>query len=122
VVKCTSLCVSLRSRPLQHNLFIQNIVDHGATVDHGGCKAGNNIHRLVRVTARNGLVLRDRRLDGSALTIQVRHRMADLGCEIGPQYAPEPTGPFRVRIEARQRGCDHSVFSRLNKEKSEEHR
>ena len=89
MVKCTSLCASLPSRPLQHKLFAQTVVDHG------DCKAGSNIHRLVRVTARNGLVLRDRPLDGSALIILVRHRMADLGCEIGPQYAPEPTGPIQ---------------------------
>ena len=74
-------------------------------------KAGSNVHRLVRVTARDRLVLKDRRLDGSTLTTQVHHSVMDLGSEIGPQYAPDHNGPFRVRIEGRQRGCDHPVLA-----------
>jgi hypothetical protein len=61
------------------------------------------------MTARDRLVLRDRRLDGSTLTTQVRHRVADLGSEIGPQNAPGRSGPFRVRIEGRQHGYSHPV-------------
>lgn len=61
------------------------------------------------MTARDRLILRDRRLDGSTLTTQVHHSVMDLGSEIGPQYAPDHNGPFRVRIEGRQRGYSHPV-------------
>jgi hypothetical protein len=62
------------------------------------------IHRLVRVTANNRPILRDRPLDCSTPTTQIHHRGDGSGLEIGPQIAPGPSGPFRVRIEARRCG------------------
>src|ERR1700721_3736136 len=56
---------------------------------------GNNIHRLVRVTAINRPILGDRRLDSSTPTTRVHHRGDGPGLEIGPQLAPDPKWPIQ---------------------------
>src|SRR5450631_3574087 len=56
---------------------------------------GNDIHRLVRVTANNRPVLGDRSLDCSTLTTRARHRRDGPGLEIGPQIAPGPKRPIQ---------------------------
>jgi hypothetical protein len=67
--------------------------------------ADNDIHRLVRVTAFRLLVYV--RPSGSWQHPNNPRSVTgvmDLGVMIGPQIAPGPqSGPFRVRIEARQR-------------------
>src|ERR1017187_8181428 len=56
---------------------------------------GNDIHRLVRMTAPGRLILRDRRLDCSTPTTRARHRRDGPGLEIGPQLAPDPERPIQ---------------------------
>ena len=64
--------------------------------------AGNDIHRLVRVTAYHVLVHEDRSLDGSTQQPRPVTMVTDLGLRSDPNLHWAQSGPFRVRIEARQ--------------------
>ena len=64
--------------------------------------AGNDIHRLVRVTAYHVLVHEDRSLDGSTQQPRSVTMVTDLGLRSDPNLHRAQSGPFRVRIEARQ--------------------
>jgi hypothetical protein len=58
-------------KTIMAGLFIKELIVRG---DLKRCLVVCDIHRLVRVTARDRLIHRDRRLDGSTLTTQFRHR------------------------------------------------
>ena len=64
--------------------------------------AGNDIHRLVRVTAYHVLVHEDRSVDGSTQQPRSVTVVTDLGLRSDPNLHRAQSGPFRVRIEARQ--------------------
>src|SRR5258708_541579 len=60
-----------------------------------GGNIGIDIHRLVRVIAKNRPILRDRSIDSSTPTTRVHHHGDGPGLEIGPQIAPDPSGPIQ---------------------------
>ena len=74
----------------------------GRTIDIQKGLAGNDIHRLVRVTAYPVLVHEDRSRDGSPQQPRSVPMVTDLGLRSDPNLHRAQSGPFRVRIEARQ--------------------
>ena len=70
----------------------------------------DDIHRLVRVTAKRYSVYKDRRTDSSTQQSQVRHGGDEPGLMIEPQLAPDPEGPIQSadRSTATVVGVDQS--------------
>src|SRR5258708_13091588 len=60
-----------------------------------GGNIGIDIHRLVRVIAKNRPILGDRSIDSSTPTTRVHDHGDGPGLEIGPQIAPDPKRPIQ---------------------------